>query len=191
MKKFLTILVIIIGLNGCDLFQVRDAEQPEQPRDNYQLATTPQILINNLISSLADKSVENYLACFADSSFSNKRFTFFPSAGAVSQYPFFNEWSLQQEMQYFNRMKTSIRTDYPITLTINNVSQSSYGDSLIYTAAYSLNVPHDDVGMSANYQGDLRFSMSVDSRLVWTIYFWQDTKGGNSPSWSELKGRYY
>jgi hypothetical protein len=30
-----------------------------------------------------------------------------------------------------------------------------------------------------------------DSRLVWSIYFWRDIKGTLSPSWSELKGRFY
>jgi hypothetical protein len=37
----------------------------------------------------------------------------------------------------------------------------------------------------------LKFSMIRDSRLIWSIYLWQDIKSTQLPSWSELKGRLY
>jgi len=42
-----------------------------------------------------------------------------------------------------------------------------------------------------DYQGDLRFNMVRDSRSIWVIYYWQDTKSTALPSWSELKGKFY
>ena len=67
--KYIFLLFFPIFIFGCDLFSVRDAEAPNQPRSNYQLAVTPDILIENLQNSLKDKSMENYIASFANSSF--------------------------------------------------------------------------------------------------------------------------
>jgi hypothetical protein len=187
---FLNILLAIV-FTGCDILQTRNAEPPNQPRSTYQQAVSPEILISNLVNSLKDKDVQNYINSFVDSSFTNARFYFFPSSGAVSQYPFLSDnWSIQNEEQYFNNMITRVTEGSPITLSLTNEQYSPQGDSLIYTATYSLNIPNNQ-SEPKDYQGDLRFTMIRDSRSVWVIYFWQDTKSTNLPSWSELKGKFY
>ena len=131
------------------------------------------------------------LVSFVDSSFTDKKFYFSPSSGALSQYPFLiNDWTIKDEEQYFNNLKTKVSDNTPITLSLTNEQYSPLGDSLIYTATYSLNVPNDQ-SEPKDYQGDLRFTMIRDSRAVWVIYFWQDTKSTALPSWSELKGKFY
>lgn len=190
--KFFYIIVSLIFLSGCDLFSVRDAEVPNQPRSNYQLAVTPDILIENLQNSLKDKSVENYLASFANITFTTRKFSFSPSASAASQFPALSDnWGISNEEQYFNNLKTKVDVNSPITLNLSNISSSSFGDSLFYSASYTLNVPSITTDLPTNYQGELRFNMVRDSRAVWVIYFWQDTKNSSLPSWSDLKGRLY
>jgi hypothetical protein len=190
--KYLSILILVLLFAGCDIFDVRDAEKPESPRDNYQLAATPDILISNFINSLKDKNVENYLSCFADSSFSEKDFNFSPSAGAGSQFPIFlQNWTKQDERQYFNRMKAVVNEELPVTLILNNNLINHLGDSAVFTASYSLTVPHNDNDIPVSFSGDMKLSISTDSRNVWVIYFWQDIKNSNSPSWSELKGLFH
>ena len=190
--KFFCLIVSLIFISGCDLFSVRDAEVPNQPRSNYQLAVTPDILIENLQNSLKDKSVENYLASFANTTFTTQRFSFSPSASAASQFPALSDnWGISNEEQYFNNLKTKVDVNSPITLNLSNISSSSFGDSLVYSASYTLNVPSITTDLPTNYQGELRFNMVRDSRAVWVIYFWQDTKNSNLPSWSDLKGRLY
>ncbi len=190
--KFFYIIVSLIFLSGCDLFSVRDAEVPNQPRSNYQLAVTPDILIENLQNSLKDKSVENYLASFANITFTTQKFSFSPSASAASQFPALSDnWGISNEEQYFNNLKTKVDVNSPITLNLSNISSSSFGDSLVYSASYTLNVPSITTDLPTNYQGELRFNMVRDSRAVWVIYFWQDTKNSSLPSWSDLKGRLY
>jgi hypothetical protein len=192
MKFLISILLLALLVCGCDLFETREAELPDQPRSNFQSAVTPQILIQNLIYSLQDKNVENYLACFSDPSFTDMDYKFSPSSGASSQFPSLaSDWSRNDEEQYFNNMKSKIPDNLPVTLILSNTVSSPQGDSLLYSASYSLNVPHNDANIPRDYQGDLQFSMIRDSRSVWAIYYWQDSKNSDLPSWSELKGRFY
>ncbi len=190
--KLLIIISFALLLGGCDLFTSRNAEPPNKPRADIQQAVTPDIVIQNLITSLKDKNVEGYISCFSDSSFTNKKFIFSPSSAALSQFPAFaGGWNKKNEEQYFNNMISRVVENLPITLKLSNVSMSPQGDSLIYTASYFLNIPNNDSNISPNYQGDLKFDMIRDSRSIWSIYFWQDSKNSNLPSWSELKGRFY
>lgn len=196
MNKFLVssvnIFLIIILVSGCDLFTTREAEEPEKPRSDYQSAFTPEILIANLTNSFKDKDIENYLSCLTDSAFSNKMFAFLASSEALSQFPSLGDnWDKNDESQYFNNMIIKVPDEQPITLSLTNTSSSLHGDSITYVASYSLSIPFTDTSIPANYQGDLIFEMIRDSRFIWSIYSWRDIKRGDSPSWSELKGRLY
>jgi hypothetical protein len=190
--RYFAVIFLLLLLGGCDLFQTRDAQKPDQPRSNYQIAVTPDLLIQNLINSLKDVNLQNYLACFSDTSFSGKSYLFYPSIGAASLYPSFaSPWDKKNESAYFTNLISRIPSDVPVTLVITNTNSSQLGDSIIYSASYTLNVPFTDSSIPSLYQGDLKFSMIRDSRLVWSIYLWLDIKSTQSPSWSELKGRLY
>jgi len=190
MRCFIVIFFLIL-LGGCDLFQTRDAQQPNQSRSNYQVATSSDIVIQNLINSMKENNLQNYLACFSDTSFSGKPFLFIPSSGAASLYPSFaSPWDKKNESYYFTTLIGRPIGD-TIRLVITNPNSSQVGDSLIYSASYTLSVPFIDASIPSLYEGDLKFSMILDSRLVWSIYLWQDIKSTQYPSWSELKGRLY
>jgi len=187
------ILFSFLLLAGCDIFNTRDAEQPNQPRSNFVPAVKPEDVINNFINALKDLNVENYLACLTDSSFSEREFRFDPSSTALSQFPIMAQgWGKKEEQQYFINIKNKIPEDKQITLTLTKeLFGSPQGDSLIFTASYSLNVPHNDPDIPMIFEGELNFSMARDSRSVWTIYYWRDSKSNDFPVWSELKGRFY
>jgi len=186
------LLIFLSFFTGCDLFSVRDAQFPDTPRSNYQQPITPEIVIDNLVNSLKDKNIDNYLASFSNPAFTSKQFSFSASSSATSQFPALaDNWGISNEEQYLNNLKNKVEANSPITLTLSNVSTSPLGDSLYYTASYFLNIPTSSSDIPNNYQGELRFNMIRDSRSIWSIYFWQDTKNSNLPSWSELKGRLY
>jgi|SRR3972149_11057611 len=190
--RILLLIFCSLIIAGCDLFSVRDAEPPDQPRASYQQAITPEILIENFTNSIKDKNLENYMLSFSNPSFTSKIFTFSASSSAASQFPALaNFWSIANEEQYFNNLIAKVDANLPITLILSNISTSPQGDSLFYTASYFLNVPAPTSDIPNNYQGELKFNMVRDSRSIWSIYFWQDTKNSNLPSWSELKGRLY
>jgi hypothetical protein len=180
----------ILSLSGCDIFSTRDAEIPTQPRSNLPQAFERETLIDNLVASYGDKTVFDYINCFSDSTFTGKSFTFAASSEAASQYPALTQdWNLKSEEIFFKNI-TSASQDVPITLILSNSNFSQQGDSLIYTASYSLTIPFTDPGITNNYRGDLIFYIVRDNSLIWKIYFWQDLKSGDFPSWSELKGRF-
>jgi hypothetical protein len=189
MKTAIYFLPVILLLNGCDIFNIRDAETPEQPRTNLPQAFERETLVDNLIISMRERSLFDYLACFSDSVLTGKRFTFVPSSGAASQYPVFSqEWDIKDEEQYFKNL-TNVQ-DIPILLDLTDANFSPQGDSLIYQASYLLSIPFSDNNIPPNYQGDMILYIKQDNSLIWRIYFWQDIKSGNLPSWSELKGRF-
>ena len=193
-KLFLYIFTAFIAfsISSCDLFETRDAETPNQARSTYEQPVEPETVLNNLVNSLSDLNVSNYSACFVDSSYSGKTFTFIPSAGASLQYPeLISGWSINSEEQYFNNLVTRIPEDAQITLTLSNDNYNLLGDSAIYTATYTLNVPQNESSIPTNYTGEMRLSLIRDSRSLWSIYYWQDIKKDDNSSWSELKGRLY
>jgi len=193
MKLIFTILLVILPLiTGCDLFETREAQTPDQSRSNYQTASEPITLIQNIISSFADKDVVNYKNSF-EMSFSNKPFQFIPSSTALSRFQnVWSAWNIDSEVQYFNNMKTLVPDELPVTLSLS-LSPESFsvlGDSVKYTSEYFLNVPQRDSDPLI-FQGNLEFTMVRDSRSVWVIYFWKDNAIEDNPSWSDLKGSVY
>jgi hypothetical protein len=190
MKAVKIILLSFLILSGCDIFSTRDAESPTQPRSNLPQAFERETLIDNFIISYKEKSVFDYLNCFSDSVFTGKEFTFVASSEAASQYPSLNQdWDIKSEETYFKNIIAASQ-DIPITLILSSPNFSQQGDSIIYTASYSLTVPFIDQEIENNFGGDLIFYMLRDNNLIWRIYFWQDLKSGDSQSWSEIKGRF-
>jgi len=183
--------ILAFLFSSCDMFSTRPSEEPESPRTNYNIATTPEILIQNLKDSFRDKVPENYMSCFIDSSFSGKRFTFLPSAESTSKYSFLLNWSIEGERSYFINLINTVTKNSPIILTLEKEEKNFSPDSTNYSAQYSISVPETDDQKAKYYQGNLRFTMIRDNRLQWVIYRWEDIKDEDFLSWSELKGRYY
>ncbi len=186
------LLGIVFTFTACELFTTRIPEKPDQIKSNFQSAVLPEIVIKNLKNSFADKNIQNYLSCFVNPSFSSRIFQYQPSSEALSQYQFLGQgWSLDDEERYMNSLIASVPQDFPILLSFSDETFSRLGDTVaIYSASYSINLqfiqPESNI-----YEGKVQFNMTNDSRSVWVIYFWQDIKLPNIPSWSELKGKYY
>lgn len=187
------ILSLPLLFYSCDLFSTRDAETPDQGRSNFEPPVQPSIVIQNLKNSLTDKNIQNYISCFVDTIFTKQRFSFSASSEAAAVYQIFLQgWGLNEEQRYISSVFAKVPSEFPVSLTLNQENYSNLsGDSLVYTAAYFLNVPAIGNQNSSNYGGNLQFNMVRDSRSEWVIYFWKDTKSQTLPSWSELKGSYY
>ena len=190
MKKFITISVLL-SLTACDIFNTRDAEDPEESRSNYTIPSEPEILIQNLINSFSDKDADNYVKSFTDPAFSNKVFFFLPTSSALQTWSnLWIDWNVDAEFQYFQNLITAAPEDLPVTLGFTNEIYSPLGDSLNYTAEYFISVPQLNVE-PLNYSGNIKFGMVRDMRDTWAIYFWQDNAISESQSWSDLKGTSY
>ncbi len=191
LRIFLLINFVII-VAGCDIFNVREAEIPIQPRTNYQFPSTPDILVENLKNSYSDKNIQDYMSCLADSVFSGVIFKFLPSAGSATIYPGLqSDWTRQNEEQYFSNLLNKLSDNEYINLSFTGVNLSMFGDSALYTASYTVILPENMASLPQRYQGEVKFTMVVDTRLAWSIKTWADVKNSEFPTWSDLKGMNY
>lgn len=177
----------MISVIGCDIFETRDAESPDQVRSNYQTPSERSILIQNLIYSFSDKNANNYSKTFSDPNLTGKYFAFIPSSAAL-RFQIWENWNLVDETQYFNNLINNVPSTLPINLSFNNENFGSViADSSTYTAEYTMVVPQQN-NESLIFEGNLKFNMFRDAGGVWSIYFWEDNSVEGSISWSELKG---
>ena len=190
--KNLIFIMLLFSVISCDIFETRDAESPDQSRSNFIPATSPEILIQNLINSFADKDVVNYQNTFV-TGLSNRVFTFIPSSTALSRFQnLWPTWNIDAEVQYFNNMKTSVPDELPVLLSGLSLSPKSFsifGDSLKYNSEYFISVPQRN-SETLIFQGNLELSM-INLSTVWLVYFWKDNAIEDNPSWSDLKGSVY
>ena len=190
MKKYASIVLVILLFASCDLLTTRDVEEPQGRGSNFIVPTIPQYLFQNLQSSLSEKVIENYMNCFVDSAFLSVNYRFVPAAGAVSKFQNLNDWDLNAERSYINNVFSSVQSS-AITLRLINEESTPQGDSSIYFFDYSLDVPLEAGNATETFQGSIRFTIRLDGRNQWVITKWEDIQFEDSPSWSELKGRFY
>ena len=102
-KLLLMLLVVLVA--GCSLFEPRTPEQPSQSGSNLPPPTTPEIVISNLQSSIAKPNLQNYINCFADSATNPRGFTFVPALSAAAQYSsVLANWSYNKEYVFMQEL---------------------------------------------------------------------------------------
>ena len=182
-------LTFLIALAGCDLFQVRDPEDPTETKSSYRVPVEPKDVIQNLINAFNDKNPNDYKKNFSTGlPLVNRDFLFAPSGNVSTIFP--TDWYVDEEFQYFNNLVTRSQQDVPITLSFTDEVYDIRADSSIYSAKYFLSVPVLNSEPNV-YKGSLKFSMTTDINAAWIIYFWEDVAEQGSKSWSELKIEFY
>lgn len=191
MKQILSLSLILFFV-GCDIFTTREPENPVQSRNTWIPATTVDILIDNLKSSLSEKSTENYLKCFVDSTLTGKSFSFIPATESYATYSsLFSNWKLQNERIYFENLKSKVKEGGAITLSIFNEDRGTIqGDSINYSADYLLIVDHTVDNIQKEFRGYLQFTLFRNLKGEWSILSWKDSKRSEYLTWSDLKGRF-
>ncbi len=178
-------------LAGCDLFKLRDAENPVVSRSNFTPPTSPDIVIANLESAIAERNITNYLACFVDSTFSTKRFSYTADANSASQYPILRFWTLNNERYYFTNVISSTPNSGTSALFLTNLVMNNTSDTAIVDSDYLLRFDHTKQNVSKTLKGSFRFIMAADSRNLWSIHRWIDfQKIPTDTTWSTLKANF-
>ena len=183
---FLLILQLLF-LSGCDIFQTRTPDPPTQGTSSYQIPDQPDVVLSNLRSSIAESNTDNYVRSFADTSTSSQPFTFTPSPEVGSVYSsVFRNWNVSDERGYLQNLgKPDNGT--PL-LTIQNLKISSKNpDSVVYTMDYTLYYPHHRQGIPQVVSGQMQLFLKPDSRRLWSIQSWQDYKTTKDSTWSYFK----
>jgi len=175
-------------VTGCGLFNLRDAENPVDPRSNFIPPTTPDIVITNFISAITERNLNNYLQCFVDSNFSARRFSFSPDALSQQQYPIFRYWNLNNERYYYTSLISQTSSSATSYLFLSNVIVNPSSDTSVYDADYLLRFDHNVTSIPRTLKGKMRLIIGVDSRNLWSIHNWYDlTNTAADTTWSFLK----
>ena len=190
-KHFAVLLAVIVLISGCGIFETRQPQPPQQGRTDFLPPTSPDIVIQNLVNSIADRNVDNYIACLSDTSFGARIFTFVPPADVYNQYRsiFFN-WDKNSERAYFNNFISQSLNSSSSALILSSENLTFQGDSATYNANYTLLWPNKVPGYPQQAQGNLQFSLGIDRNQNWSIYRWIDSRVGDSLTWSEMKARF-
>jgi len=185
----IAVLVSFIFLS-CDLFETREAERPSASRENFPPATTPDVLLSNFTKAYKVEDESAYTACFIESDVPGQSYFFYPASGARESYPVFSDaWGNEEEGRFFKNLISKIPANSSISCVFLDSNSVNYGDSVLFTAKYSVIVPLQNSTLS--YSGQLEMKFSVDDRLLWKIKSWNDIKTGTSQTWSDMKGYYY
>ncbi len=189
-KVILFCLLSAFSFTSCDLFDTREAEKPSTSRENFPPATSPDVLLTNFIKSYKVKDDNAYAGCFYDVSNSALKYSFSPASGARESYPVFADiWGLDQEVRFFRNLISKVPEGSSINLTFSDSNSVNYGDSVIFTARYSVSVPEQS--QTVSFVGQLELKLIVDDRLLWKIYTWLDIRNSTFLTWSDMKGYYY
>ena len=187
-SKILPIIILITAVS-CDLFQVRDPQDPNETKSSYRVPVEPKDVIRNLINSFGDRNSNDYKMNFSTGlPLVDRDFYFVPSGNVLSNFP--TNWTVNEEFQYFNNIMTRTPQNVPITLLFSDEEYDIRADSSIYSAKYFLSVPVLN-SEPMIFNGSLKFSMTRDRNATWIIYFWEDIAEQDSKSWSELKIEFY
>jgi len=190
LHKIILFLVLITSACSCNLITTRDAEDPELGRSSYVIATTPDQLFINMRNSFAEKIEKDYMSSFVDSSFLSLPYQFSPSAESTLKFNVLTEWDLEAEETYFRNLINAVGEEN-IILNLQLLSNSVEGNSESRNYDYRINLPPIDESTSSVYEGNAFFKVNLDNNNQWVITEWIDTKTGDNPTWSELKGRFY
>jgi hypothetical protein len=183
------LLIFLVTITACDLFQVRYPEDPSETKSSYRVPVEPKDVIQNLINAFNDKNPNDYKKNFSTGlPLVDRDFYFAPSGNVSSIFP--TDWYVDEEFQYFNNLITRSEEDVPITLSFTDEVYDIRADSAIYSAKYFLSVPVLNSEPKV-YEGSLKFTMTTDINAAWIVYFWEDVAEQGSKSWSELKIEFY
>lgn len=182
-----------IALTGCDVFDTREPESPINAGSSFEPATTPSIVLRNMQSALNFANALDYRKCFSDSTQGLPAFQFQPSVEGLSVAPGrFANWDVNDEEAYIRNIFAELASGSVASVSFNpaDIVDVPIGDSIRFSADYSVNFPHTRQGVEREASGRLLFTLRLSDRNEWYITYWQDIAVDDKPTWSLLKARF-
>jgi len=186
-KIILFIMILLLSLNGCGLFETRNPVPPDDDNSFFVPPTSYDIVINNLLTAFSSKNIDNYCQCLLDS------FSFIPSAEANLNYPgLFDNWMIQNERIYFLSLVNTLGKSNTLDLKLNNIKyETQTSDSVVLFADYSINLELPEAH-DTKYVGVLSWTITLTNNGLWYISRWMDFhKEGDNKTFSDLKAKFH
>jgi hypothetical protein len=170
-------------LCGCDLFKVRDAQDPAKPPDWNDFCTSWELSLQNLQYSYTDsRNFVKYSSLFTEN------FSFHFAAQDVNDYNINGQWNLNTERDMLFSLQNDVE-GMQLEFQVNSGSQDQVQatEAIIYRS-YILRVLKGSG--ETIYKGDIELHFRQVNG-IWRIYKWYDYRNSLSPTWGKLKYDYY
>jgi len=182
------VLVALIIFEGCGIFETRDPESPQTVRSTYLTPTSPDIVIDNLTFSIAEKNSENY-----SKNISEMSFQYVPDSKSLLLYEhIFSTWNKQSEKFYLDNLigVTAPSSSSVLFLDNKRFTQIS-SDSALFQADYIFVFQHNRAGVPKSSRGNVNITLASDSDDLFYIRKWEDFRQNDTDfTWSEFKANF-
>lgn len=181
MRNIALLLVLLIGLNGCELFKLRDSEPPTKPAAWNNYATSWDLCLQNLEYCYADsRNAVKYTGLFT----ADYRFWFAPQD--VNDYNLTSTWSSAQEQDMLlNLHSQSDSISVTLSLIDGQPDEIGANDAKAYRSYELLRYANGNA-VPQMHSGNLELHFRRTDGY-WYISKWYDYRAYSHPTWGKLK----
>jgi hypothetical protein len=185
------ILFLLLQAGGCKTpFSTREPEAPKTSQSTWVQPTSPNYVMINLRTAVAERNSQNYLRCLADTGLVPFVFVYIPESAVGAANPgLFLRWDKEGERNYLNQLLAFLPRDSVSSLSMTLIRESTYQDSVVLVQEYVLTVGHrqQKEGAPRQMRGQAEFRLVRSSEELWYIRRWADYATGDYPTWSALR----
>lgn len=159
------LFLALLFMAGCDWFNPREAETPQEEQSDWQQPLNPSAAIMNLERSFEDRNIINYGGCLS------RDFEFFGDlADSLYVNPGnFNDWFYNVEINTTTKL---FNTFSNIELYLSDSLRDSTGTEAHFYELYTINL--ESLDSSVVVKGLAYFKLTPDSLNLWSIREWTD-----------------
>lgn len=188
MPLSLPVILTLVIISSCGLFETRTPEMPNTSRSTYEPPTTPDAVLRNISSSIIEKNSNNYIKCLSATGF-----RYIPDSKSLSQYgTIFANWSLNSEKFYLDNLIANSDQNASSNLFLSNtVTTQLSSDSAVTTSDYIVVFQHNKVNIPKSAIGNFTLTMRTDENSLFYITKWEDFRKHDTDfTWSGLKANF-
>lgn len=181
MKKYIQILILLI-LCGCDIFTVRESEEPDKPPLWNNFYTTWQLAVQNLEYSYEDnRNIVKYAELFRPD------FRFYFSPQDINDYNISMNWTKDNEKDMLYNLHNwadSVRIDMQL---IPEQNDDLSGNPVKLYRRYTVTAKRNQEARI--YNGKMEIQLKQENGF-WRILNWYDYRASATtlqPTWGKLK----
>jgi len=181
MRNVTIILLALIALSACELFELRDSEPPTQGAPWNAPANEVELALQNLEYSYEDsRNVVNFRRLFMED------YRFYFAAQDITDYSTDSEWNRNQEQDMLLNLHShygSITVDLQPLSTADEIGAN---EAKIYRSYIVKAIANGSASVTDLADGN----MELHCRKLyghWYIYKWYDYRSGSTNTWGLMK----
>lgn len=187
MKKNNLIILLLIIFIGCDIFNVRPSEKPDQNSNNTLKAYSSDDLLKNFELAYNTRSIQLYNSCFDN----ELGFNYKPLNQSLISYPNLENWNVSKELNYFSNLVND-KSDEKIENIFLNL-KNEYSERDISTAKVKIEYFLKLVKFNKDTiiaKGLIYLNLYRTNSENWIIKNWEEINKTTDISWGDIKGKY-